>query len=179
MPQDNVSQNVDKVNETKSCDKVERRDRIIISIASILASTLCYLLASMLSYVIVTDRTIYDYSAFDWATISFGFTALTFAFNRFMFMRQNSSDYVSPFATFGHQVFASLATITCVAIIWAVFDVVVNGDAITAALSGMLPVLMTFPCYVGMLVLAILITVTTLLLVGMIERFRDDSYPNY
>lgn len=179
MSDNNASQSVDKIGETNHHDKVERRDRIIISIASILASTLCYLLASMLSYVIVTDRTIYDYSAFDWVTISFGFAALTFAFNRFMFMRQNSEDYVSPFATFGHQVFASLATITCVAIIWAVFDVVVNGDAVATALSGMLPVLMTFPCYVGMLVLAILITVTTLLLVGMIERFRDDSYVNF
>ena len=165
MSDNYASQNIDKVN-TEHHDKVERRDRIIISIASILASTLCYLLASMLSYVIVTDRTIYDYSAFDWVTISFGFAALTFAFNRFMFMRQNSSDYVSPFATFGHQVFASLATMTYVAIIWAVFDVVVNGDAVTTALSGML-------------VLAILITVTTLLLVGMIERFRDDSYVNF
>ena len=179
MSDNNASQNVDKIGETNHHDKVERRDRIIISIASILASTLCYLLASMLSYVIVTDRTIYDYSAFDWATISFGFAALTFAFNRFMFLRQSSSDYVSPFATFGHQVFASLATMTCVAIIWAVIDVVVNGDAVATALSGMLPILMTFPCYVGTLVLAILITVTTLLLVGMIERFRDDSYVNF
>ena len=168
----------DKVN-TKHHDKVERRSRIIISVASILASTICYLLASMLSYVIVTDRTIYDYSAINWLTISFGLSVLTFAFNRFMFLRQSSADNVSPFAIFGHQVFASLATVTYVAIIWAVLDVVVNGDAVATALSGMLPVLMTFPCYVGMLVLAILITVTTLLLVGMIERFRDDSYVNF